>query len=141
MALGSQVGWKAEDGAADDAWNDNTPVPAIVPASTTVVSNKLSYSKVVKADTLVKKDLNSCLQAEADRCHFLELPPALILEIFQHLDARALCLLSCACVLFRRLASDSYGWKNFYCERWGLPASSRNHGGSFTWHAKRDPRS
>lgn len=122
MALGSQVGWKAEDGAADDAWNDNTPVPASVPASTIVISNKPSYSKAVKADTLVRQSSSSS-QADVDRCHFLELPPALILEIFQHLDARALCLLSCACVLFRRLASDSHGWKSFYCERWGLPAS------------------
>ncbi|KAG0579528.1 hypothetical protein M758_4G103300 [Ceratodon purpureus] len=122
MALGSQVGWKAEDGAADDAWNDNTPVPASVPAPATIIATKLSYSKVVKADTFVNKNSNLS-EADADRCHFLELPPALILEIFQHLDARALCLLSCACVLFRRLASDSHGWKNFYCERWGLPAS------------------
>ena len=118
MALGSQVDWKAEDGAADDAWNDNSRVPA----PTAVISNKLGYSKVVKADTVVSKISNPGAHADADRCHFLELPPALILEIFHNLDARALCLLSCACVLFRRLASDSHGWKNFYCERWGLPA-------------------
>lgn len=127
MAFGSQEGWKAEDGAADDAWNDNTPVPvpvsvpAKVSSSTPVVLNKLSYCKVVKADTLANKN-SQVLEADSDHCHFLELPPVLILEIFTHLDARALCLLSCTCVLFRRLASDSHGWKNFYCERWGLPA-------------------
>lgn len=119
MALGSQVGWKTEDGAADDAWNDTTTT---TPSLTTLIlQHKQSYSKVVKShNTNPSKALNPSLP-DPDHCPFLELPPALILEIFSHLDARTLCLLSCSCVLFRRLASDSHGWKHFYCERWGLP--------------------
>lgn len=135
MDLGSQVGWKTEDGAADDAWNDNTtittPVPATLPAAATtlVVPHKLSYSKAVKQPhTLVNNKSSNPSQPDPDRCHFLELPPALVLEIFSHLDARALCLLSCTCPLFRRLASDSHGWKDFYCERWGLPVTATTTG-------------
>ncbi|KAI5062503.1 hypothetical protein GOP47_0023042 [Adiantum capillus-veneris] len=52
---------------------------------------------------------------------FLDLPPALITEIFKHLNARELSLVSCVCSLFRGLSSDSHGWKDFYCERWGNP--------------------
>ncbi|MCO5580293.1 hypothetical protein L7F22_034159 [Adiantum nelumboides] len=52
---------------------------------------------------------------------FLDLPPVLITEIFKHLNARELSLVSCVCSLFRGLSSDSHGWKNFYFERWGNP--------------------
>lgn len=55
---------------------------------------------------------------------FLELPPALIAEIFKHLDARELSVVSCVCSLFHGLSSDSHGWKDFYYERWGNPTTS-----------------
>ncbi|KAH9291449.1 hypothetical protein KI387_043359, partial [Taxus chinensis] len=55
-------------------------------------------------------------------CPFLDLPPVLIAEVFNHLNPRELSTVSCVCALFRRISSDSHGWKEFYCERWGLPA-------------------
>lgn len=123
MALGSQVDWKTEDGAADNAWNDSTTATTPTPTALSL-HHKQSFSKVVKShNTNPNKAVSNPSQPDPDRCPFLELPPALTLEIFSHLDARALCLLSCTCSLFRRLASDSHGWKDFYCERWGLPVT------------------
>jgi len=127
MALGSHAAWKGEDGAADDAWNDNTHVnSSSVRPSTTLTLKKSNHhnAKIVKPEDVLCTGNLEVLGPDPNRCHILELPPALILEVFTHLDARALCILSCACVLFRRLASDSHGWKDFYCERWGLPAVS-----------------
>ncbi|ERM97289.1 hypothetical protein AMTRI_Chr01g102830 [Amborella trichopoda] len=52
-----------------------------------------------------------------------DLPPALISEILHHLDPRELGIVSCVSTLFRKFASDHHGWKDYYCERWGLPMS------------------
>eukprot|EP00897_Mesotaenium_endlicherianum_P005817 jgi/Mesen1/5263/ME000263S04370 len=58
------------------------------------------------------------------RFSIVDLPPALIQEVFGGLDARCLSVVSCVCHLFRRLAADSYGWRQSYCERWEPPPAS-----------------
>jgi hypothetical protein len=50
--------------------------------------------------------------------YLTELPPALLLEVLSHLRAHDLSMVACVCRLFRVLAGESQGWKNFYCERW-----------------------
>lgn len=50
-----------------------------------------------------------------------DLPPALISEILNCLDPKELGIISCVSTIFHRLASDHHAWREFYCERWGLP--------------------
>lgn len=56
-------------------------------------------------------------EAPSKQC-LTELPPALLLEVLSHLKAHDLSIVACVCRLFRVLAGESQGWKNFYCERW-----------------------
>lgn len=53
-----------------------------------------------------------------------DLPPALISEILNCLDPKELGIVSCVSTSLYRLASDLHVWKEFYCERWGLPITS-----------------
>ncbi|XP_058107629.1 F-box/WD-40 repeat-containing protein At5g21040 [Magnolia sinica] len=50
-----------------------------------------------------------------------DLPPALVSEILHCLDAKELGIVSCVSTLLWKIASDHCGWKDFYCQRWGLP--------------------
>lgn len=50
-----------------------------------------------------------------------DLPSALISEILNFLDPKELGIVSCVSTSLYKLASDHYVWKDFYCERWGLP--------------------
>ncbi|GAB4859913.1 hypothetical protein Ancab_011394 [Ancistrocladus abbreviatus] len=50
-----------------------------------------------------------------------DLPSALILEILNCLDPKELGIVSCVSTSLYKFASDHYVWKDFYCERWGLP--------------------
>ncbi|KAJ7571529.1 hypothetical protein O6H91_01G165700 [Diphasiastrum complanatum] len=134
----------SESGSADDAWHENTPsytfpstVPSIISPSTNGIVRCSKQGKDVsgghsqKTSSFISKSystvkppgygVTSCLSELTFGSYFLDLPPVVILEIFSHLDARELGIISCVCSLFRRLASDSNGWKEFYCERWGLP--------------------
>lgn len=52
-----------------------------------------------------------------------DLPPALISEIFNCLDPKELGVVSCVSPSLYRIASDHQVWKEFYCERWGLPTA------------------
>ncbi|CAM6093738.1 unnamed protein product [Calypogeia fissa] len=143
MDFGSHEAWKGADGAADAAWNETGSSPSSATKFATVIS---ASSPLIRGSgsRQTKGGSNSgssssrgssqakagppCLPPTGEDgklgCVILEVPPALILEIFTHLDARELSVVACVCSLFRRLASDSHGWKYFYCERWGLPASS-----------------
>lgn len=51
-----------------------------------------------------------------------DLPPALISEILNCLDPKELGIVSCVSATLYKHASDHHAWKEFYCERWGLPA-------------------
>ncbi|XP_043722569.1 F-box/WD-40 repeat-containing protein At5g21040 [Telopea speciosissima] len=53
-----------------------------------------------------------------------DLPPALLSEILHCLDAKELGIVSCVSTFLYQLASNHYGWKELYCERWGLPLGS-----------------
>ncbi|KAK9170660.1 hypothetical protein Syun_002800 [Stephania yunnanensis] len=55
-----------------------------------------------------------------------DLPPALVSEILCRLDPKELGVISCVSTLLHRLASEHQGWKNFYCERWGLPLAPKS---------------
>ncbi|KAK7829807.1 f-box/wd-40 repeat-containing protein [Quercus suber] len=50
-----------------------------------------------------------------------DLPAALISEILNCLDPKELGIVSCVSESLHRLASEHHVWKEFYCERWGLP--------------------
>ncbi|TKY57068.1 GDSL esterase/lipase [Spatholobus suberectus] len=58
------------------------------------------------------------------RLTITDLPPALISEILNCLDPKDLGVVSCVSTIFQRLASEHHAWKQFYCERWGLPTAS-----------------
>lgn len=92
-------------GVADDAWFENS-----LPNKAAICSSDMGDAS--SEGTMLPKSA------------LLELPPALIAEIFKHLDARELSVVSCVSVLLHRLSSDSNGWKDFYYERWGNPTPS-----------------
>lgn len=51
-----------------------------------------------------------------------DLPSALISEILDCLGPKELGIVSCVSTNLHRLASEHHVWKEFYCERWGLPS-------------------
>lgn len=57
-----------------------------------------------------------------------DLPPALISEIFNCLEPKELGLVSCVSAVLHRIASEHHVWKEFYCERWGLPVGPSSLG-------------
>lgn len=61
-----------------------------------------------------------------------DLPPALISEILNCLDPKELGIVSCVSPILHRLASEHHAWKEFYCERWGLPIASAPLGDGFS---------
>lgn len=52
-----------------------------------------------------------------------DLPPALISEILNCLEPKELGIVSCVSTSLYRLAAEHQVWKEFYCERWGLPVA------------------
>ncbi|KAJ0437760.1 putative transcription factor WD40-like family [Helianthus annuus] len=86
---------------------------SLVIDSETVVTNsgKLIHS--------AKLPIDACLLS--DHRTIADLPPALISEIFNCLDPKELGVVSCVSPSLYRIASDHHVWKEFYCERWGLP--------------------
>ncbi|KAJ8446180.1 hypothetical protein Cgig2_015951 [Carnegiea gigantea] len=66
--------------------------------------------------------LVAAYEGSADyRRSITDLPPALVSEILSCLDPKELGIISCVSTTLHKLASDHYAWKDFYCERWGLP--------------------
>ncbi|KAE8660345.1 F-box/WD-40 repeat-containing protein [Hibiscus syriacus] len=53
-----------------------------------------------------------------------DLPPALISEILNCLDPKELGVVSCVSTTLHSIASEHRVWKEFYCERWGLPTAA-----------------
>ncbi|KAE8697052.1 F-box/WD-40 repeat-containing protein [Hibiscus syriacus] len=53
-----------------------------------------------------------------------DLPPALISEILNCLDPKELGVVSCVSTALHNIASEHQVWKEFYCERWGLPTAA-----------------
>lgn len=52
-----------------------------------------------------------------------DLPAAVVSEILRCLDAKDLGIVSCVSTFLHGLATNHFGWKNFYFERWGPPSS------------------
>lgn len=52
-----------------------------------------------------------------------DLPPAVVSEILHCLDAKELGIVSCVSTFLHNLATNHFGWKKFYFERWGPPTS------------------
>lgn len=144
MALQCQRVSKACTGVADDAWNElasssvqaisshiNYPAsgfevetsPCFKPGADSLPDNMRSYSTCSITDGS-SCSAGSVAMVSGTGSVFLDLPPVLIAEIFKHFDPRELSVVSCVCSLFRHLSSDSHGWKDFYCERWGIPTAS-----------------
>ncbi|KAH7561361.1 hypothetical protein ACOSP7_015957 [Xanthoceras sorbifolium] len=61
-----------------------------------------------------------------------DLPPALISKILNGLDPKELGTVSCVSTTLCRVASEHHVWKQFYCERWGLPIVSAPLGAGFS---------
>ncbi|OMO77175.1 hypothetical protein COLO4_25288 [Corchorus olitorius] len=61
-----------------------------------------------------------------------DLPPALISEILNCLDPKELGIVSCVSTILHNIASEHHVWKEFYCERWGLPIASAQFGAGFS---------
>lgn len=121
MAFECQKGWQVSSGSANDAWNEEMVSCPELPSPHSLRVNEVE----IQTKTSSKAERSTYALTDIDHnghCSFLELPPVLISEILNHLNARELSIVSCVCVLFRRISSDSHGWKEFYCERWGLPA-------------------
>lgn len=57
-----------------------------------------------------------------------DLPPALISEIFNCLEPKELGIVSCVSTVLHRVASEHHVWKEFYCERWGIPIAPKLQG-------------
>ncbi|OAY74962.1 F-box/WD-40 repeat-containing protein, partial [Ananas comosus] len=102
-------------------------------ATTTANSSRKHHSKSIISQPVsalpseqVDSKSNSNTTADdsarnGNKRSFNDLPPALVCEILQCLDAKELGIVSCVSTLLNSLASDHHGWKNFYCERWGMP--------------------
>ncbi|XP_021278056.1 F-box/WD-40 repeat-containing protein At5g21040 [Herrania umbratica] len=61
-----------------------------------------------------------------------DLPPALISEILNCLDPKELGIVSCVSTTLHNIASEHQVWKDFYCERWGLPIAPAPLGVGFS---------
>uniref|UniRef100_A0A0D6R1I0 F-box domain-containing protein n=1 Tax=Araucaria cunninghamii TaxID=56994 RepID=A0A0D6R1I0_ARACU len=120
MAFECQKAWKVSSGLADDAWDEEiTSSPQVSSPHFSLIKEAGNQSK--SSGNIQKPSLTITDISHQTHCRFLELPPVIIAEIFNHLNPRDLSIVSCVCRLFWRISSDSHGWKEFYCERWGLP--------------------
>ncbi|XP_022730679.1 F-box/WD-40 repeat-containing protein At5g21040-like [Durio zibethinus] len=61
-----------------------------------------------------------------------DLPPALISEILNCLEPKELGVVSCVSTTLHNIASEHHVWKEFYCERWGLPIAPAPLGAGFS---------
>ncbi|XP_054818471.1 F-box/WD-40 repeat-containing protein At5g21040 isoform X2 [Prosopis cineraria] len=92
------------------------------------LNSKPEYEKIDKSKRASKfpskKGIITSFHSDVvlDYCRSItDLPPALISEILNYLDPKELGIVSCVSTIFHRLAFEHHAWKEFYCERWGLP--------------------
>lgn len=84
------------------------------PVSGFHIEREITLSDKIKVHSADNFDCNT-------RRSITDLPSALVSEILHCLDAKELAIVSCVSTLLHKIASDHRGWKEFYCERWGLP--------------------
>lgn len=103
---------------------------------TPCVTSKSSILKKSANKSIIRKPFPSAPVSEPDvgdstdesgsndHRSITDLPRALVSEILYRLEAKELGIVSCVSTLLNDIASDHHGWKDFYCERWGLPFCS-----------------
>ena len=129
-------------GSADAAWDGPSVDPPSPKLSLNTITNDPNNSEVPR-DLSIQTSLsgsepsvssNSRSQPvyadSAPALSLLDLPAALILEIFSHFEARDLCVVACVSSQFRHLSSESARWKDFFCQRWIPPMLSSNRSSS-----------
>ncbi|GLJ52011.1 hypothetical protein SUGI_1105600 [Cryptomeria japonica] len=122
MASECHEACKLSSGLADDAWDEEIISSSQGPCPPNFSHVKEAGVQANISSSVWKSNFTATHVSCNTHCSFLDLPPVLIAEIFNRLNPRDLSMVSCVCILFRRISSDSHGWKEFYCERWGLPA-------------------
>ncbi|RWV97002.1 hypothetical protein GW17_00040242 [Ensete ventricosum] len=121
---------------AASPWDEEVPL-AGVPSEVLCASSKPKCSKKPSSKSITRKSVSlvplkkgdsKSERTTADEAgpngqppSFTDLPATVVSEILQCLDAKDLGIISCVSTLFNSLASDHYGWKDFYCDRWGPP--------------------
>ena len=83
--------------------------------------SKFHSKKAIVSSNKSKQPLSDDADLPNFRRSITDLPPALISEILNCLDPKELGIVSCVSESLHRLASEHHVWKEFYCERWGLP--------------------
>ncbi|CAL0317569.1 unnamed protein product [Lupinus luteus] len=112
-------------------YTEGIEIPDIVP-NTNAESGKGENLKRASKFSSKKgiKDLGSLNQSSLPgdvafdgRRSITDLPPALISEILNCLDPKDLGIVSCVNTILLELSTEHHAWKEFYSERWGLPAA------------------
>lgn len=84
-----------------------------------LIDSEIVATESAKPRHFAKLPIDECLLSVHKT--ITDLPPALISEIFNCLDPKELGVVSCVSLSLYKIASDHHVWKEFYCERWGLP--------------------
>ncbi|KAJ0975727.1 hypothetical protein J5N97_017692 [Dioscorea zingiberensis] len=106
-------------------------------ANRSIITKPFPSAPVRKPD--VVSNGNSTEESGSNgRRSITDLPRALVSEILHCLEAKELGIVSCVSTLLNDIASDHHGWKDFYCERWGLPFGANcplnsNSSGQKSW--------
>lgn len=91
----------------------------------------LQYNTVITTSSGSKLlPVDECVTSH--RRSITDLPSALISEIFNCLEPKELGLASCVSVLLYRIASEHHVWKEFYCDRWGIPVVPTSLGAGYS---------
>ncbi|XP_020600084.1 F-box/WD-40 repeat-containing protein At5g21040 [Phalaenopsis equestris] len=94
-------------------------------------NSRHSTAKFATRKPLTASDCRGTVDYLPNGCRsIIDLPPALVSEILHLLDPKDLGVVSCVSILLQKLASDHHSWKEFYCERWGLPLPTAASPGS-----------
>ena len=113
--------------------NQLVPSSSIIPPSSDLscVLRPNFTKKTLKKQTLLqavplltlKKSNDDDDSGSSGRRLITDLPPALVSEILRCLDVKDLGIVSCVSTFLHNLATNHFGWKKFYFERWGPPLS------------------
>ncbi|XP_057953734.1 F-box/WD-40 repeat-containing protein At5g21040-like [Malania oleifera] len=88
---------------------------------------KLGTTKISKTKLALTNDVSSTRHRS-----ITDLPRALILEILNYLDPKALGAFCCVSTILRRITSEHHIWKVCYCARWGFLEVSTFGGSELT---------
>ncbi|CAL9768901.1 unnamed protein product [Musa acuminata subsp. burmannicoides] len=97
------------------------PICSKKPYSKSITRKSVSSVPLKKGDSKSERTTADEAGPNGQPLSFTDLPATVVSEILQCLDAKDLGIMSCVSTLLNSLASDHYGWKDFYCDRWGPP--------------------